>query len=236
MRVRPRRVCCRRCGTTVAARTVVAFSGRLVTGYNGSTGLEVWRWTTELGVRIFGALHGAAFIAYLTVTLLLADRLRWSITWTTVLALAASVPPFHDPRLRGLGPPDRTARDCHDRRQLTPFASRIRARRGANPTARTTSGESSRDESAAAHAEGAAGAGRRATNLTLTTDANGDFSHAVTVPPATAAGQHTIVALGAAPDGTALLSVALGLALLAVDRVRRGLRARVLPAGCAYNV
>ncbi|MDB1088547.1 DUF3817 domain-containing protein [Streptomyces sp. ACA25] len=50
--------------------------------------------TTELGVRIFGSLHGAAFIAYLAVTCLVAFRLRWPIRWTVLFALAASVPPF----------------------------------------------------------------------------------------------------------------------------------------------
>lgn len=49
--------------------------------------------TTELGVRIFGSLHGAAFIAYVILTVLVARRQRWPIVWTTLLALAASVPP-----------------------------------------------------------------------------------------------------------------------------------------------
>jgi RND superfamily putative drug exporter len=49
--------------------------------------------TTELGVRIFGSLHGAAFIAYVILTLLVARRQRWPIVWTTLLALAASIPP-----------------------------------------------------------------------------------------------------------------------------------------------
>lgn len=49
--------------------------------------------TTELGVRIFGSLHGAAFIAYVILTVLVARRQRWPIVWTTLLALAASIPP-----------------------------------------------------------------------------------------------------------------------------------------------
>ncbi|WP_324789912.1 MMPL family transporter [Streptomyces sp. H51] len=50
--------------------------------------------TTELGVRIFGTLHGAAFIAYLLLTALVAIRLRWRLGRTTLLALLAAVLPF----------------------------------------------------------------------------------------------------------------------------------------------
>ncbi|MEV5983122.1 MMPL family transporter [Streptomyces sp. NPDC052114] len=50
--------------------------------------------TTELGVRIFGALHGAAFIAYVLLTVLVAVRLKWRLGRTTLYALLASVLPF----------------------------------------------------------------------------------------------------------------------------------------------
>ncbi|WP_029434072.1 DUF3817 domain-containing protein [Blastococcus sp. URHD0036] len=49
--------------------------------------------TTELGVKVFGPIHGAVFVLYVVVTLLTARRLRWS-PGTALLALAASVPPF----------------------------------------------------------------------------------------------------------------------------------------------
>ena len=49
--------------------------------------------TSEIGVKIFGPIHGAIFVAYVLVTLLAARVLRWS-AGTTVLALAASVPPL----------------------------------------------------------------------------------------------------------------------------------------------
>jgi RND superfamily putative drug exporter len=49
---------------------------------------------TELGVRVFGSLHGAAFIAYVVITLLTARAQRWSVFWTTALALLSAVPPF----------------------------------------------------------------------------------------------------------------------------------------------
>lgn len=49
--------------------------------------------TTEAGVWLFGRLHGAAFVAYLVVTLVAAWRLRWS--WlVTLVALAVSIPPL----------------------------------------------------------------------------------------------------------------------------------------------
>ncbi|MFE2587144.1 MMPL family transporter [Streptomyces sp. NPDC059378] len=50
--------------------------------------------TTELGVRIFGTLHGAAFIVYVLLTVLVAVRLKWRLGRTTLFALLASVPPF----------------------------------------------------------------------------------------------------------------------------------------------
>jgi len=49
--------------------------------------------TTEMGVEVFGPIHGAVFVLYVVVTLLTARRLRWS-PGTALLALAASVPPF----------------------------------------------------------------------------------------------------------------------------------------------
>ncbi len=49
--------------------------------------------TTELGVKIFGPVHGGVFVAYVVVALVAARVLRWS-PGTTLLALAASVPPL----------------------------------------------------------------------------------------------------------------------------------------------
>ena len=48
---------------------------------------------SELGVQVFGPVHGAVFVAYVLVTLLAWRVLRWSPR-TTLLALAASVPPL----------------------------------------------------------------------------------------------------------------------------------------------
>ena len=47
----------------------------------------------ELGVQIFGPIHGGIFVAYVVLTLLVARALRWSL-WVTVAGFACSVPPF----------------------------------------------------------------------------------------------------------------------------------------------
>ena len=73
--------------------------------------------TTELGVKLFGPLHGVAFLFYVAVTLLAAMRLRWP-WWAWLLALLAAVPPLVTVPLevvfRRIGllgrPEDRTAR------------------------------------------------------------------------------------------------------------------------------
>ncbi|SEK91021.1 integral membrane protein [Blastococcus sp. DSM 46786] len=49
--------------------------------------------TSEVGVQVFGPIHGGVFVAYVLVALVAARVLRWSLP-TTLLALAASVPPL----------------------------------------------------------------------------------------------------------------------------------------------
>jgi RND superfamily putative drug exporter len=49
--------------------------------------------TSEVGVQVFGPIHGGVFVLYVLVTLWSARQLRWS-AGTTLLALAASVPPL----------------------------------------------------------------------------------------------------------------------------------------------
>ena len=49
--------------------------------------------TTELGVAIFGPLHGIVFISYVVITFIAAVRLRWPM-WATLLAVLAAVPPL----------------------------------------------------------------------------------------------------------------------------------------------
>jgi integral membrane protein len=48
---------------------------------------------SELGVQVFGPVHGGIFLAYVLVALLTGRALRWT-RGTTLLALAASVPPL----------------------------------------------------------------------------------------------------------------------------------------------
>jgi integral membrane protein len=47
----------------------------------------------ELGVQIFGPIHGGIFVLYVALTLLVGRAQRWS-PGTTLLGLACSVPPF----------------------------------------------------------------------------------------------------------------------------------------------
>ncbi|QIK75170.1 DUF3817 domain-containing protein [Nocardioides piscis] len=49
--------------------------------------------TTELGVRVFGMVHGVVFIAYCLTTVVVAADQRWSLS-RTALGLAAAIPPF----------------------------------------------------------------------------------------------------------------------------------------------
>lgn len=49
--------------------------------------------TTELGVTLFGPLHGIVFISYVAVTFIAALRLRWPL-WATLIAVLAAVPPL----------------------------------------------------------------------------------------------------------------------------------------------
>ncbi len=47
----------------------------------------------EIGVQVFGPIHGALFLAYLVVAVLTARTFGWR-RGTTLLALACSIPPF----------------------------------------------------------------------------------------------------------------------------------------------
>jgi integral membrane protein len=47
----------------------------------------------ETGVHVFGPLHGGAFIAYVVMSLVAARAFGWRVR-TTLLALAASIPPL----------------------------------------------------------------------------------------------------------------------------------------------
>jgi integral membrane protein len=47
----------------------------------------------EIGVQVFGPIHGALFVAYVVVTIWAARTLRWPVP-TLVLALVCSIPPL----------------------------------------------------------------------------------------------------------------------------------------------
>jgi integral membrane protein len=49
--------------------------------------------TTELGVQVFGPIHGCIFIAYVLAALVARTTFGWSLR-TTFWALASSIPPF----------------------------------------------------------------------------------------------------------------------------------------------
>ena len=49
--------------------------------------------TTEVGVQVFGMLHGVVFIGYVLVTVAVAVDQQWS-RGRTLLGLACAVPPF----------------------------------------------------------------------------------------------------------------------------------------------
>ena len=49
--------------------------------------------TSEIGVKIFGPIHGAIFVAYVVLAVVASRVLRWS-AGTTLLALVASIPPL----------------------------------------------------------------------------------------------------------------------------------------------
>ncbi len=49
--------------------------------------------TSEVGVQVFGPVHGAIFMAYVVLTLVAGRVLRWNLS-AMLLALAASVPPL----------------------------------------------------------------------------------------------------------------------------------------------
>jgi integral membrane protein len=89
------------------AATMVAMSSRIVTAFRVIAFTEAVSWlglligmffkyvtdSGEGGVQVFGPIHGTVFIVYVALALVTSRLQRWSIT-TTLLALAASIPPF----------------------------------------------------------------------------------------------------------------------------------------------
>lgn len=63
----------------------------------------------EIGVKIFGPIHGGVFVVYLAVAVLTAVKLKWDIK-ATLLALVAAFPPVRHRDLRDLGRAHRPSR------------------------------------------------------------------------------------------------------------------------------
>ena len=74
---------------TIAARVEAITWAGLLIGMFLKYSLEV----TDLGVWLFGRLHGAAFIIYFFIAIITAIRLRWT-WWCGLLAVLAAIPPL----------------------------------------------------------------------------------------------------------------------------------------------
>lgn len=74
--------------TMIARFEAFTWAGLLI-GMFLKYGLEV----SEMGVWLFGRLHGFAFLAYLFIAIFAAIRLRWP-WWCTLLAILAAIPPL----------------------------------------------------------------------------------------------------------------------------------------------
>ena len=73
---------------TVALIEASTWAGLLVGMY-----LKYASGTTDLGVWLFGRLHGAAFLLYVVVAFVAGARLRWPM-WALLLAVLAAIPPL----------------------------------------------------------------------------------------------------------------------------------------------
>jgi integral membrane protein len=72
----------------IAVAEAVSWLGLLV-----GMGFKYGPTDNQIGVEIFGPIHGAVFILYLLAALLCIRTLNWGFG-TTTLAVAAAVPPF----------------------------------------------------------------------------------------------------------------------------------------------
>lgn len=73
---------------TIALIEAITWTGLLIGMY-----LKYVSGVTDLGVWLFGRLHGAAFLAYLVVSFIVGARLRWPM-WALLLAILAAIPPL----------------------------------------------------------------------------------------------------------------------------------------------
>src|SRR5215203_690074 len=73
---------------TVAIAEAVSWAGLLIGMY-----VKYLTDAGELGVKVFGPVHGGIFVLYVVLALAVARAQRWSIG-TTSVALVCAVPPF----------------------------------------------------------------------------------------------------------------------------------------------
>ncbi|GAA1595883.1 DUF3817 domain-containing protein [Kribbella sancticallisti] len=93
--------------TTTASQPTAATTSKHAVWFRGVAIAEAISWTglligmlfkyvvsdNEIGVKIFGPIHGGIFVAYVLTVAVVRKPLRWS--WpVTLLALAASIPPL----------------------------------------------------------------------------------------------------------------------------------------------
>ena len=90
-----------------ASGTMDAVNARIVSAFRVVAFLEAVSWaglltgmffkyvteSGELGVQVFGPIHGTVFIVYVALALVTSRIQKWSIP-VTIVALAASIPPF----------------------------------------------------------------------------------------------------------------------------------------------
>lgn len=79
--------------TAIVFRVVAVLEALTWIGLLGGMYVKYLGSGSELGVQVFGPLHGGAFVIYGAVTIAAALHLRWSL-WPTLVTLAASVPPL----------------------------------------------------------------------------------------------------------------------------------------------
>ena len=93
--------------TTAPLPTTTARAARVAQAFRVVAVAEACSWTglligmlfkyvlvgTEIGVQVFGPIHGGLFVAYLVVAVLAARTLRWS-NGTLVIGLLCSIPPL----------------------------------------------------------------------------------------------------------------------------------------------
>ena len=81
----------------VAILEAISWAGLLVgmffKYFTGGANWDQDIYPNEIGVQIFGPLHGAVFVVFIVVALLAARALTWDRK-TTLLALVSSAPPF----------------------------------------------------------------------------------------------------------------------------------------------